>query len=61
MENSHRNTGEHPKFDAICASLDEFEPLPEVAPTPPAPERKPDQDRDTGTIDEQILAGLVLP
>ena len=54
-------THEHPKFDALCAEVDEFETLPTVtvAPAPQTNGHEPDLDEHTAPIDEQILAGLV--
>lgn len=58
----------HPAFDAICDRLDDFEPLPDV---PPTPARAPGEESPAGEdgsapvgevverLDEQILAGLV--
>ncbi len=49
-------------FDAICAQIEDFEPLPE--PGRPALSDRPwvNEDGEEGTaIDGQILAGLVIP
>jgi hypothetical protein len=46
------------EFDQLCASVQEFEPLPEVQSRPL--EREPEDEHDS-SIDSQILAGLVSP
>jgi hypothetical protein len=52
---------EHPTFDAICAQLDEFQPIPAVTPNVDVhvPETPADRDAQSEPIDELILAGLV--
>ena len=51
---------DHTEFDALCAHVDDFEPLPEATALPSWVE--PDRDGDEETsLDGQILAGLVSP
>jgi hypothetical protein len=49
---------EHLAFDALCADVEEFEPLPAVKAAPPELDR---EDQDTAPLDGLILAGLVSP
>ncbi len=49
-------------FDALCAQIEDFEPLPQ--PGKPAPSDHPWVDEDgeeASAIDVQILAGLITP
>ena len=52
-------TSDHVQFDSLCATVEDYETLPELHPrptrTPPAGEA------DTDGIDAEILAGLVSP
>jgi hypothetical protein len=59
---------EHEQFDAMCAALDDYEPLPDATgpgpagPTGPAMEAAADSaGSHEATIDAEILAGLVSP
>jgi hypothetical protein len=47
------------QFHAICADLDEWEPLPEPDAVPFI-DATPD-DEPESALDQQILAGLVMP
>lgn len=58
MEPTQTPSPDHVEFDKLCADVEEFEPLPAVTNGPL--ERDPDDQEDTA-LDEQILAGLVLP
>jgi hypothetical protein len=53
------------QFDAICAQLDDFDPLPTVTPRPADNGRnnghKLEDEEQTAPLDELILAGLVVP
>ena len=49
---------DHVQFDRMCATLEEFEPLPGVPPAAEEPEEKTEQE---SPLDGQILAGLVSP
>jgi hypothetical protein len=51
-------TAEHLQFDALCETLDEFEPLPSVVPAAESSEEEPEQ---AAPIDALILAALVSP
>jgi hypothetical protein len=56
--------GEHPVpsgFEAICAEVEDFEPLPTVTPHPPAAVTNLAEEERTAPLDELILAGLVSP
>jgi hypothetical protein len=57
----HTPQSEHTAFDAICAEIEDFEPLPTITTEPPAPEpeHEPSRHERASPIDEQILAGLV--
>jgi hypothetical protein len=56
---------DHPRFDAICARLEDFEPLPTVTAAPSAPGTTPESTTDeaehAAPLNELILAGLVSP
>ena len=56
MELTQTPSPDHMEFDQLCASVQEFEPLPEVQSRPL--EREPEDEHDS-SIDSQILAGLV--
>jgi hypothetical protein len=49
------------QFDAICAQLDDFDPLPTVTPRPADNGHKLEDEERTAPLDELILAGLVVP
>ena len=51
----------HAQFDAICAGLSDWEPLPIVVADPIEPEDDQYEDEHTAPVNELILAGLVLP
>jgi len=48
-------------FDAICAEVKDFEPLPTVTPVPADLSGEAREGDDTAPLDELILAGLVSP
>jgi hypothetical protein len=52
-------SADHVQFEAMCAEVDEFEPLPAVAGGFLEYDAE-DGEEDTG-LDEQILAALVTP
>ncbi len=52
-------TAEHARFDAICAPVDDFEPLPTVM--APVELEEEDREQPEGSLDDLILAGLVAP
>jgi hypothetical protein len=56
MIEMHEPQPDHAEFDAICADVQEYEPLPEVV---PGIAHEPPIDGDE--LDAEILAGLVLP
>lgn len=49
------------QFDAICAEVQDFEPLPAVTPVPADLTAEAREGDDTAPLDELILAGLVSP
>jgi hypothetical protein len=51
-------SGSHVEFDAMCAEVDEFEPLPTVS---ARPHERESQDEEETPLDGQILVGLVSP
>jgi hypothetical protein len=64
MTDQHLPTLSHESFDAICAQVGDWEPLPTVAP------ERAEREEDASGIDEEaapleldrmILAGLVTP
>ena len=48
-------SSEHPQFDALCAELGDYEPLPKAQQW-----EDPEPDADAA-IDEEILARLISP
>jgi hypothetical protein len=52
-------TDSHAQFDAICAQLAEFDPLPPVVKLPT--DREPTEDEQAEPLNGLILAGLVSP
>ncbi len=49
-------------FEALCAQLEDFEPLPEPGKPRPSDRHWLDEDGEEGSaIDVQILAGLITP
>lgn len=55
---------EHPRFDQICAGVDDFEPLPAVdqsAATPFAPPVAEEPESEDWPLDGLILSVLVSP
>ena len=58
---THMPEAEHAQFEAICAQLEEHEPLPSVVPKPPEAAEAQSQEERTAPLDELILAGLVTP
>lgn len=51
----------HAHFDALCADIKAWEPLPTVAIDPTGPDNKRASDVWTVPLDEQILAVLIAP
>ena len=49
------------QFDAICAEVEDFEPLPTLTPVPADRGAGTRGSDDTAPLDELILAGLVSP
>jgi len=57
-----RDTQPRAQFDAICEQLDEFEPLPSVAPAElELAHGDYDSEQRREPLDGRILAGLVSP
>ena len=52
---------DHAQFDAICAQVGDFEPLPAVVAAATEADQEPDIPEDVEELDSLILAGLVLP
>jgi len=52
---------EHPEFDAICAEVEDWEPLPTGRPAPAQRHAESGEGDRAAPLDEQILAGLVSP
>jgi hypothetical protein len=58
---------DHTHFDAICARVEDWEPLPAVASAPAATKAEHEDDHEAGEVsqvadlDGLILAGLVSP
>lgn len=52
---------EHHRFDSLCAKVEDYESLPSPIPERAKPEPQHDEDGRSEQLDEQILAGLVLP
>jgi hypothetical protein len=57
----HDSSEDHPQFDAICAAVDDFQPLPTVVPGAPEQPPQNEQDRWSDPLDARILASLVSP
>jgi hypothetical protein len=52
---------DHERFDAICAQIGEWDPLPSIN-TEPAPEaHELDEEQQAAPLDQLIFAGLVSP
>jgi hypothetical protein len=49
------------QFDAICAEIDDWQPLPAVASSPADEQSTPGDDQREAALDGLILAGLVSP
>lgn len=49
------------QFDWLCATLDDYEPLPEVVPGPADTTPSLSAQDRADSIDAEILAGLVSP
>lgn len=60
MSGIHQPSQDHTAFDAMCAEVQEFEPLPDRAAVPLGA-RGEDDDEPATPLDERILAGLVSP
>ncbi len=60
MTDEHPSLEGHGQFDAICAQLGEWEPLPTVI-AEPAETESPAEDEQAAPLDRLILAGLVWP
>jgi hypothetical protein len=58
MSTPEMPAAEHPRFDAICAPVDDFEPLPTVK-VESLPEEETDEREEA--LDGLILAALVAP
>ena len=61
MGTTRTPSAEHEQFDAICAGLSDWEPLPTVVASPLEGDDEQDEQEQAAPIDELILAGLVLP
>jgi hypothetical protein len=51
----------HVAFDALCAEVEEFEPLPTVTAAPEEMAARAEDEQETAPLDGLILAGLVSP
>jgi hypothetical protein len=51
----------HVAFDALCAEVEDFEPLPAVTAGPQELAQELDVEEETAPLDGLILAGLVSP
>ena len=49
------------EFDAICANVGEWDPLPTVRPVAPEDEQRLDEELQGASVDRLIFAGLVSP
>ena len=58
MQKPGQPTHEHTEFDEICATVDDFEPLPAIRLEPSWVDSEGEGETP---IDAQILAGLVSP
>jgi hypothetical protein len=61
MRRTQMPTHDHEQFDAICAPVEDFEPLPTVVATPPEHELELAPEEEQTSLDGLILAGLVAP
>lgn len=61
MQTNHQGQPDQARFHAICAGLDEWEPLPEPDAVPVTGEEEDFGEEQQASLDQQILAGLVMP
>ena len=61
MTNPMTPPREHVQFDSLCASVEDYEPLPEVAPGPADTTPGLTAQEHGDSIDAEILAALVSP
>lgn len=62
MQQLNQPSQEHPRFDALCSGVQEWETLPEPdAPTGIQMTADEDGEENGSALDSQILAGLVSP
>jgi hypothetical protein len=52
---------QHPRFDRLTANLDEYDAMPSLSSEPADHPPQHDEDGRSEQLDDQILAGLVLP
>jgi hypothetical protein len=71
MKTPQMPSADHAQFDAICAPVDDFETLPTVAvqtltsqyetDADPFPDERFQEEDGEESLDDMILAGLVVP
>jgi len=61
MTDPQTSPNEHAQFDNLCSSVEDYEPLPEVAPGPAGTTPALSQQEHVDSIDSEILAALVSP
>jgi hypothetical protein len=61
MQTNDERSPDQARFHAICAGLDEWEPLPEPDAVPVTGEEEDLEQEQQAALDHQILAGLVMP
>jgi hypothetical protein len=61
MQRNDERHQDQAQFHAICAGLDEWEPLPEPDAVPVIGEEEDVEEEQQAALDQQILAGLVMP
>jgi hypothetical protein len=61
MQSNDPRSQDRAQFEAICADLDEWEPLPEPGMVPVLDGPQDLEAEQESALDEQILAGLVMP
>jgi hypothetical protein len=61
VPSTHTPSQQPAEFDALCANVGEWDPLPSATPLPPEEDQRPDEERQTAAMDRLIFAGLVSP
>jgi hypothetical protein len=61
VRSMHTPSPDHAEFDALCARVEEWEPLPTVTTTPAEQTYETEDHEQIAPVNELILAGLVAP